>query len=774
MGLGRGGTGKAARKGGRRVVLKFHTGPDLREAEEAVARYLGEAAPESGPRVRPYIHPEVQEAVADLGARAAQLDEAFAPVDFGTYVAVDIGPEADVDAVAERLRGIDGVENAYVEGGPTPPPVVNAADDPSQMNQGYENAAPDGIDAEFAWPLAGGDGAGMDWVDLEQGWTLNHEDLNAAGITLISGTNTAYFGHGTAVLGEVAGVDNTLGVVGIAPAAGARVVSQYQPGGYNTAQAILSAIAVMDFGDVLLLEAQTTSSAATGFVPVEVEQATFDAIRLATALGVVVVEAGANGSEDLDAYTDPVLGRILDRSSADFRDSGAIMVGASSSAVPHTRMWFTNFGSRIDCYAWGENITTTGDGWTGNLTTTYTSSFGGTSGASPIVTGAAVIVQAMVEAARGYRFGPRQLREILSDPANGTASSAATDLIGVMPDLRAIIQSNDLNLTPDVYLRDFVGDTGEPHAGPISASPDIILRPTAVANPQTAYGAGSGTENSNTLGFEAEAGQDNYVYVRALNQGGADATNVDATVYWSPPATLITPNMWTLIGTVTIPNVPTGEVLTVSDGIVWQSASIPGPGHYCLVGILDDDMDPGPDPGNLNDWATFERFIRDNNNVSWRNFDVVNNVPPSGGSAPPGYVPIDFLVAGAHDRARPFAFEVIAKLPRGAELMLQAPDFLVDVWRRRQPKIAVKGEQLEGAIVRMNPQGRNRFRDSLFPREMQAPARLLVHIPEESRERSYVVAARQLYKGREVGRITRQLVPEKELAALREKELARE
>lgn len=773
MGLGRGGTGKA-RRSGRRVVLKFHTVPDERDVQEAVERALGDTS-EGGFEVRPYVDPDVQALAKDLTARAAELDEAFTPVDFGTYVAVDVQGRLDAERIAERLRGIEGIENAYVEGGPTPPPVVNAADDPSQMNQGYQDAAPDGIDAEFAWTLVGGDGAGMDWVDLEQGWTLNHEDLNAAGITIISGTNQAYFGHGTAVLGEVAGVDNTLGIVGIAPAAGARVVSQYRPdGSYNTAEAILSAVAVMAFGDVLLLEAQTTSSAATGYVPVEVEQTAFDAIRLATALGVVVVEAGANGTEDLDAYTDPVLGQILNRTSADFRDSGAIMVGASTSAVPHTPMSWTNFGTRIDCYAWGQNITTTGDGWAGNLTTTYTSSFGGTSGASPIVTGAAVIVQAMVEAARGYRFGPRQLREILSDPANGTASNAATDLIGSMPDLRAIIQSNDLNLTPDVYLRDFVGDTGEPHAGPISASPDIILRPTAVANPQSAYGAGSGTENSNTLGFQAEEGQDNYVYVRALNQGGADATNVDATVYWSPPATLITPNMWTLIGSATIANVPTGEVLTVSDGIVWPSASIPGPGHYCLVGILGDDLDPAPDPGNLNDWTTFERFIRDNNNVSWRNFDVVNNVPPSGGSAPPGFVPIDFLVVGAHDRARPFAFEVIAKLPRGTELMLQAPDFLVDVWRRRQLRTAVKGGEMEGAVLRLNPQGRNRFRDALFPREMQAPARLLVHIPEEARDRSYVVAVRQLYRGREVGRVTRQLMPEKELEALREKELARE
>jgi hypothetical protein len=653
---------------------------------------------------------------------------------------------------------------------------VNPADDPNQPGQGYQNPAPDGIDAEYAWTFPGGDGAGVGFVDLEQGWTLNHEDLLSAGIAIISGTSTDYFGHGTSVLGEVAGVDNTLGVVGIAPAAETRVVSQWRPdGNYNTAEAILSAVASMDFGDVLLLEAQTSAPAATGYVPVEVAQAEFDAIRLATALGVVVVEAGANGSVDLDAYSDPVLGQILNRSSADFRDSGAIMVGAASSAVPHTRLSFSNYGSRIDCYAWGENISTTGDGWTGNLTTTYTAGFGGTSGASPIITGAAVLIQGMVEAARGYRFSPRQLRGIFAEPANGTASgNPATDRIGSMPDLRTILEGNDLNLTPDVYLRDYVGDQGEPHTGPISASPDIILTPNAVADPQSTYGAGSGTENSNTLGFEAEAGQDNFIFVRVLNQGGQDATNVQATVYWSAPATLVTPNMWNLVGDVTLPTVRTGEVLTVSDAITWQAASIPAPGHYCFVGVLGDDQDPSPTPGNLASWTNFQRLITDNNNVSWRNFNVVNNVPPSGGSgAPPNFVALDFLVVGAHDRARPLAFEVVAKLPRGAELVLEAPDFLLDLWKRRQLKFTSSmaderirfqdDEDRKASRLAVNAQGRTRFRPAVLPRRLQAPCRLLVSIPEETRDRSYIVWARQLFEGREVGRVTWQLTPEDEL-----------
>ena len=69
------------------------------------------------------------------------------------------------------------------------------------------------------------------------------------------------------------------------------------------------------------------------------------------------------------------------RSSTDFRNSGAIMVGARSSVAPHTRLGFSNNGSRIDCYAWGESVDTTSTNSEGTDNTLYTSGFNGTSSA---------------------------------------------------------------------------------------------------------------------------------------------------------------------------------------------------------------------------------------------------------------------------------------------------------------------------------------------------------------------------------------------------------
>ena len=75
------------------------------------------------------------------------------------------------------------------------------------------------------------------------------------------------------------------------------------------------------------------------------------------------------------------------------------------------------------------------------------------------------------------------MRAILSNAANGTPQSATVaGNIGVMPNLRHIGQVA-LGLVPDVYLRDSAGDTGAvPSGGTLSTSPDVIVRPTQVAD----------------------------------------------------------------------------------------------------------------------------------------------------------------------------------------------------------------------------------------------------------------------------------------------------
>jgi serine protease len=698
-------------------------------------------------------------AIRELEARAQQMDSTYRSPDLLKWFAVEVPEPIDPEEVAQALRKWHSIQTAYVEPKPQPPPFVAPDDDPEWPNQGHIDPAPDGVDAEYAWTIPGGDGAGVGFVDLEQGWTFNHEDLIDHDIELISGVSQAYWGHGTAALGIVCAFDNDLGCVGIAPnLPSVRVVSEWRDEDtFNTADAILSAVAVMAFGDILLLEAQE-GLLGIGNGPSEGDPVQFDAIRLATALGIVVVEAGGNGGGDLDTWEDAGGFQVLNRASADFRDSGAIMVGSAVSAVPHARTNHSTYGSRIDCYAWGENINTTGNGWAGNHPQHYTTDFGGTSGASAIIAGVAVVVQGLAEANLGYRLSPLQMRAILSDPALGTPSAdPPEDRIGVMPNLRAIVDGDVLNLAPDVYLRDNLADTGDPHGAAISSSPDIILRPEAVADPQGSFGEGSGTENDNTLGSEAEAGQDNFIYVRARNRGGTDAANVTATVYWSLPATLLTPDLWTLVGSVVLPEVPVGDVLTVSDAITWPSGEIPGPGHYCFVGLIGNAQDPAPTPAEFLDWQTYRTFIRSNNNVTWRNFNVVNNAPPPNAD-PPNFVPLSFLAPGAPDITRIMRVEIVSRLPRGSRILLELPAAWLNVSNLRRVRVEPV-PQTGNVRIPINPAGTTLLGPLPFPPKSRTALRLLVQIPGQLRNRSYTIYARQLFERDEVGRVTWRLSP---------------
>ncbi len=676
------------------------------------------------------------------------------------YWRIDMRHRAEeVGEIVKHLSALHGVERAYREFAATDP-VVNAADDPYNGDQDYLDAAPTGIDARWAWTQAHGEGAGVAVVDIEQGWYLAHEDLAAKAPTLISGDNRSGIGgyrgdHGTAVLGEIVGVDNTVGVVGVAPAiTTVRVASHYDNATATTghvADALIAAIGVLSVGDIILLEIQRN------FYPTEVDDADFDAIRLAVAHGILVVEAAGNGDHDLDAYVDAAGDHILRPGDPDYRESGAIMVGACESAAAHDRWASSNYGARIDCFGWGEDIVSCGygdlDNGGGNDNRMYTDTFGGTSGASPMIVGAAAILQGMYDATAGVRLSPGQMRWLLSNPATGTAQGAgrAGD-IGVMPDLADII-SHQLELVADVYVRDNVGDTGDsPSAGGISASPDVIVLPAPVANPTASFGQGSGTENSNTLGYRVEFGQDNSIYVRMKNRGSSDADGVTAAVYWSPVATLLTPDLWNLIGSTPAVNVPVGNTLVVAGPLTWASGDIPATGHYCFMALLDHPEDPAPPlpPGPPHfDWNAFYAFVRNHNNVTWRNFNVIDEIHP-----PEEPAEFPFLITGAPDEARVFDFEIIQNLPRDAQVRLVVPLALgARLAKERSWKIKLDRER-RLATLYVPTARRVPICCVRLPAGARLKATFIVRCTEAMQQGGHELAIRQLWQGEEVGRIT--------------------
>jgi hypothetical protein len=392
--------------------------------------------------------------IIGLVNRARELDTGYQPPNFLTYYSIDCPAEINAESLLQTVLTEEKVELAYIESDSTPPQSANACNDHSDINQGYLNAAPEGINAKYAWGIAGGTGEGnVMFIDIEQGWNLYDENITISALPN-TGVNHVFKDHGAAVLGVIMMQKNEKGG-GITPKVKGDIISQWRPDGYlNNADAIMTAIAQLKFGDIILLEAQVRDSPSSKkFWPVEIHEATFQVIRLATALGITVIEAAANGGlyfsmgNDLDRFT--LNGKkILNRFSPDFKDSGAIIVAAASSAVPHTRIYNSNYGNRIDCYAWGEKVATPGNFpmSSGKAVNTYAKNFGGTSSASAIITGCTIAVQSVFEANHNFRLTPKQMRNILSNDLYGTSSANghSRDKIGVMPDLKKIID-NALN-----------------------------------------------------------------------------------------------------------------------------------------------------------------------------------------------------------------------------------------------------------------------------------------------------------------------------------------
>ena len=108
-------------------------------------------------------------------------------LDLSVYYHVE-APDERLDDLAERLLQMEGIEAAYVKppaepavfrldamAAQTEEPRIQTPDFTSR--QGYLGPAVVGIDANNAWTIPGGGGAGVNIIDTEWGWIFTHEDL---------------------------------------------------------------------------------------------------------------------------------------------------------------------------------------------------------------------------------------------------------------------------------------------------------------------------------------------------------------------------------------------------------------------------------------------------------------------------------------------------------------------------------------------------------------------------------------------------------------------
>lgn len=356
----------------------------------------------------------------------------------------------DAAARGTALLALPQIEGAWLAFAPMPPPTDIPPETPDFTSyQTYALASPDGFGFGEAASWPGGTGDQVAVADLEYGWLDDHEDLDAVDEDYDWGWSSGYYAyHGTSVLGQLVGEDNGYGVTGMVPDAEMLLISPYNESRtYDVADAVEGASSVMDAGDVLLIEQQ--SYAFDNYCPVEYDSAVFDAIAAAVARGIVVVEPGGNGGQNLDASK---WGGWFDR---DTRDSGAILVGggASPDSGYTARDWYpygSSYGERVDVQGWYDGIVTATTGEYsgyfadlyypgGDARQAYTQSFGGTSGASPLVTAAAAVAQSVAIALGGSPWDPMDLRAALV--STGTPQPDSSTPIGPQPDLRRLLRT---------------------------------------------------------------------------------------------------------------------------------------------------------------------------------------------------------------------------------------------------------------------------------------------------------------------------------------------
>jgi hypothetical protein len=322
-----------------------------------------------------------------------------------------------------------------------------------------------------------------------------------------------------------------------------------------------------------------------------------------------------------------------------------------------------------------------------------------------------------------------------------------------MPDLKAIVRDR-LQLVPNIYLRRSIGDDGaRPVLGDeVSSSPDILVSSQKLNIVRSLFGAGSPGENLPAPGETVVPGGD--IYLRLRNRGLGEG-KVHVQLFASPAATLITPERWLPVSppALDILSIPQGDTLFVAGPARWAGPISPQSQAWSLLAIISDPEERRPPDRPFNgtdgmppgppyfDWAEYRAFLR-GPGVAWRNTHRVVLTPKP--------ATLTFWIAGTPDRARHFDFEVIQRLPAGAQVSItQLPAALAAKLRQHLPWLDDK----PGALL-LPQRPRMAIRGMEVAAGMYAKAEFTVTIRGPALTVGHSLAIRQLWRGEEVGRIT--------------------
>jgi len=237
--------------------------------------------------------------------------------------------------------------------------------------------------AESAGPNYGLTGKGVKIGIIDTGIDLDHPDLRVAGGASILPGVTSYDddsseGHGTAIAGIIAALDNDFGAVGVAPDAEIYAIKTLDSKGEGSIADVVAGINWAIANDMDIINLSLTSD--------ESRELLETAIQTAYNKGILIVAASGN-IKNPQTYIPDVLyparyPQVIAVGSVGKVDSVGRVI------EPHTRSQFSYFGANLDFVAPGAEIWSTLNG--SNAETQYSYTYG-TSMAAPFVTGIAAL-----------------------------------------------------------------------------------------------------------------------------------------------------------------------------------------------------------------------------------------------------------------------------------------------------------------------------------------------------------------------------------------------
>jgi subtilisin family serine protease len=387
----------------------------------------------------------------------------------------------------------------------------------------------------------------------------------------------------------------------------------------------------------------------------------------------------------------------------------------------------------------------------------YCNDFYGTSASAPLVAGLAGLILAY-----NPTLTPAQVREVIEQSADqvGICREIFSDPAGTQRDEEKTRIENDYNSYAakpnwnpfmghgrvnaeealkyvqktysyqpvDVFIRDSLTDDGTvPYLNePLCFSPDIIVRQNTTNNPQIDFSDMTIDPGSDPVAL----GKPNYIYVRVHNKGISES-KIHVRLYYAPLSTSCTPDQWTYINQYDFFNVAP-NASAISNEILWENVPIPGTvDHYCLIASIEGVQDPHPDPRDITSSLEYMDFIRNKNNISYRNL-VFEQVLPN------TILPIPFYMFGFNNDEAKSKLRIIKhkgsenvpielRLPIG--LLKKSPLHLSNLYE-------IKGEKSdEYRNFKLRKCKNASINELIFPKGLNISS-LSIRIPENSTPRT--------------------------------------